>query len=286
MDRFLVAPQYNDKFLEQDRPQPLMDNYIDTLVENVIKGTIDKDVTDQVYKNFIEKTTDHITKSNFNFLTGFDRFIRTDIINGCTQFIDNLYMQGPVQILEGDYKYHWRLGQAHIAKCSNNLRSDIPLILATPFPSTGKVYTDIQKLLDDCIDKNIDVHIDGAWISCSRNIEFNFDHPVIKSFAISLSKGLGLGWCRLGVRWHRENIIDSITLMNDYKMNNRISAIVGNYFLDNLKSDYLWRTHEHRYNKICKDFNLEKTNSIHLAKKQGRPVGVSPLIRYLENHGI
>ena len=45
----------------------------------------------------------------------------------------------------------------------------------------------------------------------------------------------------------------------------------------------MWLTHEDKYVKVCKDFNLQSTNSIYLALRDGQPVGVSPLIRYLEN---
>jgi hypothetical protein len=62
--------------------------------------------------------------------------------------------------------------------------------------------------------------------------------------------------------------------------------MIGNYFLENLPSDYLWATHGDRYYKICKDFELTPTKSIHLAIKDSNPVGVSPLIRYLENASI
>jgi hypothetical protein len=74
--------------------------------------------------------------------------------------------------------------------------------------------------------------------------------------------------------------------MNDYHMNNRALVIIGNYFLLNLPKDYLWTEHVNRYFKICDDFDLEPTQSIHIAMRKKQPVGVSPLIRYLEENGI
>ena len=41
---------------------------------------------------------------------GLENFKHRDIINGCTQYIDDLYQRcGSLQIFENDYKYHWRL---------------------------------------------------------------------------------------------------------------------------------------------------------------------------------
>jgi hypothetical protein len=216
-----------------------------------------------------------------NNVTGFDSFNRVDIVNGCTQFIDNLYMQGQPQVLVGDYRYHDRLG--NWGTHPGILREGVPLVVAMPFPSTGSVHTNMKEILDEAQDKGISVHVDGAWLTCCRGINFDLSHPSIKSVGISLSKGLGLGWNRIGLRWTRQEGADSVTIMNDFHMNNRALAMIGLHFIRNLTPDHLWNTHRDRYYKVCNDFNLTPTNSIYLALQDGHPVGVSPLIRYLEN---
>jgi hypothetical protein len=152
-----------------------------------------------------------------------------------------------------------------------------------PFPSIGAPHQDMEEILHECKIKNIAVHIDGAWISCCRDIAFDFNHVAIRSVGISLSKGLGLGWNRIGLRWTRQPKADSVTIMNDFRMNNRALVMIGLHFIRNLEPDYLWNTHGERYYKVCKDFNLTTTKSIYLALRDGQPVGVSRLIRYLEN---
>jgi hypothetical protein len=282
MNRILIAPEYSIDYLEVDRPSPLSDTKIEQLIQDVLSGKLDSDITDSVYTNFKNETTDYISNSKLNRLTGFDQFERVDIINGCTQFIDNLYMQGPVQVLRGDYRYHERLGLAYV-KDVGSLIPDIPLIIAMPFPSIGALHHDMEEILHECKIKNIAVHIDGAWISCCRNITFDFDHVAIRSVGISLSKGLGLGWNRIGLRWTKDTTADAITIMNDFHMNNRALSMIGLHFIRNLPPDYLWFTHGDRYYKVCRDFSLIPTKSIYLALRNGQPVGVSPLIRYLEN---
>ena len=282
MNRILIAPEYSIDYLEVDRPSPLSDTKIEQLIQDVLSGKLDSDITDSVYTNFKNETTDYISNSKLNRLTGLTQFERVDIINGCTQFVDNLYMQGPVQVLRGDYRYHIRLGLAYV-KDVGSLIPDIPLIIAMPFPSIGAPHQDMEEILYECKIKNIAVHIDGAWISCCRDITFDFNHVAIRSVGISLSKGLGLGWNRIGLRWTRQSKADSVTIMNDFHMNNRALAMIGLHFIRNLESDYLWNTHGERYYKVCKDFNLAPTKSIYLALRDGQPVGVSRLIRYLEN---
>jgi hypothetical protein len=280
MNRIDVAPSYSADYLQVERPSPLSDIVIEKLIQDVLAGKLDKDITDKVYTDFKTETTDWIFSSTLNQLSGFDTFDRVDIINGCTQFIDNIYMSGPVQVLRGDYRYHERLGLAYV-KDVGSLIPDIPLIIAMPFPSIGAPHQDIGEILEECRIKNIHVHIDGAWITCCRDIRFDFNHASIRSVGISLSKGLGLGWNRIGLRWTRQTNPDSVTIMNDFHMNNRALAMIGLHFIRNLPSDYLWNTYGNIYYKVCKDFNLTPTNSIYLALRNNQPVGLSPLIRYV-----
>jgi hypothetical protein len=279
MNRTRVATTYEAKWLETDRPQPLADLKIEQLQQDVLNGALAKDITDQVYTDFKHEMTCWLLRSNRNLLSGLDSFNRVDIINGCTQFIDTLYMQGPVQVIYGDYKYHHRLGNWD--RTIGNLQNNIPLIIAAPFPSTGAVHTNMKEILDECLEKEISVHIDGAWLTCCRDITFDCGHPAIRSIGVSLSKGLGLGWNRVGLRWTKDKKVDAVTIMNDFNMNLRAPAMIGLHFLRNLPPDYLWNTYGDIYYKVCKDFDLTPTKSIYLALKNGQPVGVSPLIRYV-----
>jgi hypothetical protein len=276
-----IAPEYDPKYLETERPQPLSDNQIENLIQDVLSGRLDTDITDKVYTDFKSEMTAWLLKSKLNTITGLDAFNRVDIINGCTQFIDATYMNGPVQVLSGDYRYHSRLGNWFTYP--GFLNENKQLIVAMPFPSTGAVHESMIEILDECLDKQIPVHIDGAWFTCCKDIMFDVGHPAIRSVGISLSKGLGLGWNRVGLRWTKSTSADSITIMNDFNMNLRAPVMIGLHFLRNLPSDYLWNKHSDRYYKVCKDFNLEPTKSVYLALKNGQPVGISPLIRYLEN---
>jgi len=277
-----VAPYYSDLYLETERPSPLSDNLIESMIQDVLSGRLDKDITDTVYTNFKQETTKWLLSSKLNALSNLEKFNRVDIINGCTQYIDNLYMKGSVQTLQGDYRYHERLGLSSISTVGN-LIPKVPLIIAMPFPQIGAPHKNIKEILDEANDKHIDVHIDAAWVSCCRDINFDFDHASIQSVGISLSKGCGLGWNRIGLRWTRQPVTDSVTIMNDFRMNNRALVMIGLHFIRNLPIDYLWNTHGDRYYKVCNDFGLTPTKSIYLALKNNQPVGVSPLIRYLEN---
>lgn len=279
--RVKIATDYSDRWLETERPQPLSDNLIEETIQEVMNGNLDKDISDNVYVNFKETMSEWLKNSTLNNITGLDTFDRIDIMQGCTQYIDNIYMQCQPQVLVNDYRYHDRLGNQGTRP--GLLQENIPLVIAMPFPSTGAVHIDMEKILDEAQDKGIGVHVDGAWLTCCRGINFDLSHPSIHSVGISLSKGLGLGWNRVGLRWTKDKQPDSISIMNDFHMLLRAPVMIANHFLSKFESDYLWNTHGDNYFKVCQDFNLTPTPAIHIAMRDNCPVGVSPLLRYLES---
>jgi hypothetical protein len=285
VDKIKIAPAYTAEYIETERPQPLADLYLEQLQQDILAGRLNPDISDQVYTDFKCEMTNWLFRGQLNTLSGFDVFDRVDIINGCTQFIDSIYMKGPVQVLKGDYRYHHRLDPSMVYSVPGYLRPGLPLIIAMPFPSTGDVHVDMKDILDEAQDKGISVNVDGAWLTCCRGIDFDISHPSIRSVGISLSKGLGLGWNRIGLRWTKDTNSDAVTIMNDFRMNLRAPVMIGLHYLRNVGPDYLWNTHSNHYNKVCQDFNLTPTNSVYLALRNGHPVGISPLIRYLEQHG-
>jgi len=285
MNRIKIAPSYDATWLETERPQPLSDLVIEELIQELLPHQWGYEITDNLYTQFKSEMSAWLFNSQLNQVSGFDTFDRVDIINGCTQFIDTVYMKGPVQTLKGDYRYHNRLNPNLVYSVPGYLRKGLPLIIAMPFPSTGDVHTEMTEILNECLELAIPVHIDGAWLTCSRDIVFNVGHSAIRSCGISLSKGLGLGWNRIGLRWTRDTDTDAVTVMNEFNMNLRAPVMIGLHFLRNLPPDYLWNTYGHLYYKICQDFDLAPTKSIYLAMRNGQPVGVSPLIRYLHESG-
>ena len=93
-----------------------------------MNGSVDRDISDKVYTDFKSEVANWIFDTTLNKLSGIEDFTHVDIINGCTQFIDNLYMQGTVQVLSEDYRYHQRLGLAKFVEVGN-LLSNVPVII-------------------------------------------------------------------------------------------------------------------------------------------------------------
>lgn len=307
MSRILLLPDsYSEKCLNTERVFPLIDARLQDLITNVNNQEISnfdhnfldrsmtvmnirEAITRNLFANFKQQFQNAIETNPVNNITHLDLAARKDICCGCTQYIDTLYMRyGPnnIQVLEHEYIYHERLNPDIVYRTLQTIEPNTPLIISQPF-YYGTSHIQMADILDHCLAVNVPVHIDGAWITACKNIDIDFNHPAIVSLGISMSKGYGLsGWNRIGLRWTKETTEDAITIMNDYVQIPAENVAVGLYFLKQIEPNYLWNTHGLRYNKICNDFGLTPTDSIHLATNGSTMIGVEALIRYLEANDV
>lgn len=291
-----VPESYSETYIETNKCRPFVDKLQEQLIlevgntpyypldDSFTVAQVNK--TDDIFDSFKGLFTDYITSSKLNSITGLDKSLRNDVIIGCTQYIDDLHIRYPdIQVLEHEYNYHIRLKPNLVPSTVDTLRPNIPLIISIPFSYYGGMHPAMSTILDRCTELNIPVHLDGAWITASKNIHIDFMHPAVVSLGISLSKGLGLsGWNRIGVRYTKDVTEDSISVMNDHLQIPSVPVLVGSYFIKNVSIDYLWNKHGENHYKICRDFQVNPTDTIHMATKDNKILGICNLLRYLEYH--
>lgn len=271
--------EYSREWLQYERQQPMYDESIDKFWQKIF--TEMPKYNNEIDEIFISTFVNWLLNHKFSNFKGIENFPIKHIIQGCTHFIDDLYQRcGDIQTFEKDYKYHWRLNNKINYVTIDTLDPSKELLIAMPFPYYGDIHPEMNHILNRCYDLNIPVHVDSAWISCIRDIDFNFDHPAIKSFAVSLSKA-GIGNNRIGVRFSREKPEGSITIMNEFNMNQQPLVYIGLRFMQEFGTEHFWKKYEKKYYKICKDFNLSPTKTVHIALDNNKPVGIRSLLRAL-----
>ena len=67
--------------------------------------------------------------------------------------------------------------------------------------------------------------------------------------------------------------------MNDFHMNQQPLLYIGLKFMEDFGPEYFWRKYEAKYYKVCEDFDLIPTKTVHLAIDKDKPVGVRSLLR-------
>lgn len=243
---------------------------------------------DDLTKNFLGRFDRWIHESRLNEVRGLAAFSGRDLISGVTHDLDDLHIRHGSRLvcLEREYSYHWRLRPEIVQRRLDTLATGDVLVFAIPFAYYGRAHAQTARILDRCLELGIPVEVDAAWFGCLRGFQFDYDHPAIRSVAFSLSKGLGLGSHRCGVRYSRTREPGPVTLINDFNMEIRSPFACGLRFMDAFGSDYLQERYGDVYRHVCERYGLEPTQAIHIAMDRMEsgelfPVGVRPFLRYL-----
>lgn len=221
------------------------------------------------YKDFISAFENSIKENQSIKISGLDKFLYKDVIIGCQHFLDNLIIEHGLenlQFFEGGYGYFKKLNPNLQHATLETLQVGKPLVLEYPFPKYQGEHPQYKEIIKSCNEKNVDVYLDCAWLPISWELDLDLNQPCIKGLAISLSKGYGLHWNRIGVRWQKNQKKDSIFLQNEYRMISYSNLIIGKFYLDRLPIDYLVQKYKKKYISICKEFNLLPGNTIMVAR--------------------
>jgi len=249
---------------EIQKPKPntielLKDDFLTDIRQKVINGEI-SNKSNNYRKEFVELFHNTIQSSKCFELKNLEMFEIKETIIGCHHFIDSILIKNSisnVQVLEHEYKYYERLNPNWNWATQGNLLPDQPLIIATPFPGYLDVHPDFEQLLDETLEKNIDVHLDCAWLTCSKDLTIDVSHPSIKSIGISLSKGYASSWNRIGLRYTKvKDPTDPITIFDNADMCPESIIRNGICLLEHIPIDYMWNKYSTKYYSLIKEYNL------------------------------
>lgn len=275
----------HEKFLTKERMRPMFDRAFGQCFKEDLGAafSVRKDLKEEFYSEFHR----WLIGGNLNKISGLDSFHYRDYIVGVTQYLDDLHItQGSRLVcLEKEYLYHKRMKPDFSYRKVEELKRGDVLILGAPFCFYGDLHPRTNEILDLCLRLDIPVHIDAAWFGCMRDFVFNYDHPAVQSVAFSLSKGLGLGSHRVGVRYSRFRHAGPVTIMNDFGMEVVSTIQAGMIFIKKFGSDYLQGRYFGAYNLTCEKYKLKPTKAIHVALKKEpdgswQPRGVRAFLRY------
>jgi len=239
---------------------PLEDDHLSTL-----KQSWYRDPQQSIkHEDFVDKASAWFKSTTVNSLQGWDKFPCVDVIMGCTHFIESLASKHKwnIQILGKEYAYYTVMGKKHTEP--GHLRPGIPLVVSLPNYLYGN-RPDWQAVLKECEQKGIDIHIDCAWVTAAKGFDFDFDHPNIKSFAMSMSK-YNFTWNRIGLRWSRQRTMDSCSLISAQKKYNELTTACGSFMMDNIPRDYGWEKYGKINQQICDKLGLEPTMMFYVVK--------------------
>lgn len=261
---------------------PLYDQYL----EQVENNWFAKSHPTVNNNELIPRLNEWFQSTRVNDLQGWASLPCVDITMGCTHYIESFVIRNGwdgFQILTDEYAYYSFNGKWGVEP--GNLEPNKPLIITLPHYKWAGMRPHWNDVLKECEQKNIDIHIDMAWATLSRNVNIDFSHPCIQSVGMSISK-YSMQWNRIGLRYSKQRTMDSITMFNHYYQRNTNLAIssCGAYAIDCIPRDYGWNKYDQSYNQICQALEVDTTDLIHVVMCDGKPRGITNILRNIFPH--
>jgi hypothetical protein len=209
-----------------------------------------------------------IKSSTLNSITGLGTFKVQHIINGTTQVFDEAYFKYSsrrLRVLRGEYAYHSRIVPSRVFIEDEPLQRNDWIIVSVPFCTTGSIPDNFTEILDDAYIKGIPVILDCAYFGTCTGITLDVSHPAIESVSFSLSKGLGLGDVRSGIRY--SNIHDTLPIAQHNAYNHTVlcAAKIGIWMMTKFTPDFIPLKYRKSQLAMCERLNIVPTQCTHLA---------------------
>ncbi|MCB0377456.1 MAG: hypothetical protein KDD33_03100 [Bdellovibrionales bacterium] len=224
--------------------------------------------TFRIREEYLETYHHWLQSSSLQKIRGLDAFPIRHLTNGTTQSFDEAYFEyrsRRLRIFRGEYAYHRRVFPHWKFIEDEPLAADDFIIVSAPFCSTGEVHPQTSHTLDEALKLNVPVILDCAYIGTCAQIDFNADHPAILSVCFSLTKGLGLGDIRSGIRYSRIDNQGSISQQNQYNHSVLCAAKIGLYMMKHFSVDHIPLKFRGSQLAFCKDLSLQATPVMHIA---------------------
>jgi len=272
-----------DRFLQTSRFKPMYDRAFHRLLGELTSSEGLMSDPQEFRNHYLVQTNNWINSSKLNSISGLESFPDHDVIIGVTHALDDLQITHHQSIVIWDktYAYYKRMRPDITIRTIETLQKGDVLVFESPFAHYGDLHPQTFEILDRCAELGIPVHIDASWYGCLRDFKFDYSHPAIQSVSFSLSKGLGLGAHRTGIRYSRKRWAGPVTISNDFNMNIISSMLIGMKFMEKFPIDYVQDKYGEAYKLVCEKLNLTPTKAIHVAFKDNNPVGVRSFLRTL-----
>lgn len=212
--------------------------------------------------------TNWLLGSRYSNIIGLDKFEEVDFTFGITQSLDDLlfkHKNDRLRIFKYEYHYTNKIhgNYKHIEEGA--IQSGEWVLISLPFCFDGKTPSGLKEVLDSAYEVGVPVYIDAAFYALSFDFTLDLSHPAIAEVYFSLSKNLGMGFLRTGIRFSNNPIYGPVSMQNEYNYSNLASVQLGAYVISKFDINHTLDKYKCAYKLLCLENGLSEGNCIHIA---------------------
>lgn len=213
-----------------------------------------------------------IKSSELNSFRGFDSLPYSYMSIGVTQAIDDFICytnkkDKRLRVFRGEYPYVRDTARPNIEYIEDApLDKNDTVIISLPFSGTGNIHYEWTSLINQCNQLDIPVFVDCAFFGTCYNVSVDFNEPCIDTVSFSPSKGLNCGFHRSGIAFTRRSGEEcSLDIQTEWHHGVQLNTNLCLNLMKNFSPDTVPLIYKSYQEKVCKEWGLKPTNTVHLA---------------------
>jgi len=248
---------------------PEINQHVDTVLKNMTYERLDKFSASQ----FENDWRAWLSSSTHNSIKGLGGMEHCAFCPGTTDAFGEFISRYPgnrIRVSRSDFIITRVLCKAYGRDLcyleDDELRTGDSLIISVPFSGNGGMHPHFDSMMDSCDQLDIPVFIDAAYFGISHGVHYDLTRPCVKDMATSLSKNFVGNPLRLGVRFTKERIDDSITIaLLGAKIFDKVNGHISSELLKKFPHDWIIDKYMRKSTEVCRELGLTTTNTLTLA---------------------
>jgi hypothetical protein len=262
--------------LYTSRIKPIRDDFISGIISSApadVFSPYDKEFNWAERLGPIKRLQITTRKWCADWLTGIDKFPHMYVTNGNTDYLIGLFNRtNNLAWKKDDYSYyqHWHeITGKQYTELTEPANVD-DLVVSWPGYNYGNNME--VEFANQCTVKRR--HLDCAYLGVVKPT--TLDVSDYETVGISFSKTLAIPYNRIGVCFSKTEIKD-IDILNKIGYVNLSGVKLATHIMNNLPPDYFWNKYGgDKLSDLCKKNDLTQTDSILIAYKNEKRIGLAP----------
>jgi hypothetical protein len=218
---------------------------------------------------YLNSFTQWILSSKNKTIIGLDNFKYSAYSNGTSESFDKFYLYNRgkrFRCFTGEYLYHklaWRHCCPEYKLIEEEpLREGDAVVISLPFADTGNKHINHDIVLKECERLNIPVLIDCCYYGIADQPIFDLTSSCITDVTFSLSKVFPVAHARIGIRFTKDDIDDTLIVYDKNSYVNRLGASLGVHLMKKFGPDFIVNKYRDKQIEFCNFLGVDSSNTV------------------------